>query len=83
MSAGPLPDGSFKPERIAKNLGALAGDDPDAWLIQLMQEYVGFALFQAGSLLPRGSEATLAAFVAEALKPLRSLEASVTPPSRT
>jgi hypothetical protein len=82
MGAGPLDDGSFRPERIARNLGALAGDDPDTWLIQLMQEYVGFALFQAGSLLPRGSESALATYVAEALKPLRSLDAAATPPSR-
>ena len=82
MMAGPLPDGTFRPERIAKNLAALAGDDPDTWLIQLMQEYVGFALFQAGSLLPRGSETALATYVAEVLKPLRSLDAAATPPSR-
>ena len=82
MSAGPLPDGTFRPERIAKNLAALAGDDPDTWLIQLMQEYVGFALFQAGSLLPRGSETALATYVAEALKPLRSLDVAATHPSR-
>jgi hypothetical protein len=76
QGAGPLPDGSLRPERIRKNLAALAGDDPDAWLIQLMHDYVGFALFQAGSLLPRPIEKQLAAGVAEMLKPLRPVESS-------
>ena len=67
-------------ERVTRNLAAVAGEDPDAWLVQLLEEYVGFALFQAGSLLPREGEAALAAYVAEALKPVRSLE-STTPPS--
>ncbi len=80
MGAGPLPDGSFRAERIAKNVVALAGEDPDAWLVQLFQEYVGFALFQAGSLLPREQETALATYVADALKPLRTLEAGRSPP---
>jgi hypothetical protein len=80
MGAGPLPDGSFRPERIARNVVALAGEDPDAWLVQLFQEYVGFALFQAGSLLPREEETALATYVAEALKPLRTLEVGRNPP---
>lgn len=71
QGAGPLPDGTFRPDRVEKNLAALAGDDPDAWLIQLMHDYIGFALFQAGSLLPRDVEAKLAVSVAESLKPLR------------
>jgi hypothetical protein len=81
IGAGPLEDGSFRSERIARNLHSLAGDEPDSWLVQLFQEYVGFALFQAGSLLPRDSETALASYVAEALKPLRTLEAGA-PPSR-
>jgi len=74
MMAGPLEDGTFKPERVAKNLAALAGDDPDAWLVQLMQEYVGFATFQAESLVPREILSKLSIKVAELLKPLRQLE---------
>jgi Domain of unknown function (DUF4388) len=77
MMAGPLDDGTFKPERVARNLAALAGDDPDAWLVQLLQEYVGFATFQAESLVPREVLSKLSIKVAELLKPLRQLE---TPP---
>jgi hypothetical protein len=76
MGAGPLPDGSFRPERVGRNLAALAGEDPDAWLIQLMHDYVGFALFQAGSLLPRNIEKELASNVAEMLKPIRPIDSS-------
>jgi len=81
QGAGPLPDGSFRPERVGRNLAALAGDDPDAWLIQLMHDYIGFAMFQAGSLLPRDAERQLAAAIAEMLKPLRPVDSSG-PPSR-
>lgn len=76
QSAGPLPDGSFRSDRVERNLAALAGDDPDAWLIQLMHDYIGFALFQAGSLLPRDVEAKLAASVSESLKPLRPADSA-------
>jgi hypothetical protein len=76
QGAGPLPDGSFRPERLGKNLAALAGEDPDAWLIQLMHDYVGFALFQAGSLLPRAVEKQLAQQVAEMLKPMRPVDSA-------
>jgi hypothetical protein len=80
FGAGPHADGSFTAERVAKNLAAVAGEDPDAWLVQLLEEYVGFALFHAGSLLPRETEAQLAAQVTEVLKPVRALE-SLAPPS--
>jgi hypothetical protein len=76
QGAGPLPDGSFRPDRVERNLAALAGEDPDAWLIQLMHDYIGFALFQAGSLLPRDEEARLTQSVAEVLKPLRPVDSS-------
>ena len=75
MMAGPLDDGTFKPERVARNLAALAGEDPDAWLVQLMQEYVGFATFQAESLVSREVLSNLSLKVTELLKPLRQLEA--------
>jgi hypothetical protein len=74
MSAGPLPDGTFRGERVARNLAALAGDDPDAWLIQLLHEYVGFAMFQAESLLSRDVERELVKTVADALSPVRTSE---------
>lgn len=76
MGAGPLQDGTLKPERVAKNLAALAGDDPDAWLMQLLHEYVGFALFHAGSILPREVEPELVSSVMEILKPVRTNETS-------
>ena len=78
----PQPDGSLKGERVAKNLAALAGDDPDAWLIQLLHEYVGFAMFQAESLLTRDAERELAVAVNEVLKPVRPLDSPPGPPSR-
>jgi hypothetical protein len=72
MGAGPLAaDGTLKPNRIANNIAALAGEDPDAWLVGLMNDYVGFALFQAESLLPRESQSDLHAHVMELLKPVR------------
>jgi hypothetical protein len=74
MSAGPMPDGTFRGERVARNLAALAGDDPDAWLIQLLHEYVGFAMFQAESLLSRDVERELVKIVADALSPVRTSE---------
>ena len=73
-AAGPLADGSFRPDRVARNLVALAGDDPDAWLLQIFNEYVGFALFHAGSLLPRDTEPELVTRVTELMKPVRQTE---------
>ena len=68
--AGPLDDGSLRGEGVARNVGALAGeDDADAWLSQQLFEYAGFALFHAGSLLAREAEAGLNARVGEMLKP--------------
>jgi len=73
MGAGPMQDGTLKPDRIRRNIAALAGEDPDAWLVQLMNDYVGFALFQAESLLSRDAQADLLASVMETMKPLRPL----------
>ncbi len=81
MGAGPLMDGTLKPNRIAQNIAALAGEDPDAWLIGLMNDYVGFALFQAESLLAREAQAKLLADVMELLKPVAS-STEATPMSR-
>jgi Domain of unknown function (DUF4388) len=74
LGAGPLDDGTLRPDRVARNLAALAGDDPDAWLTQLMHEYAGFAMFQAESLLSRDTERTLKDAVGEMLKPVRPVE---------
>lgn len=73
MGAGPLPDGTLKPARIANNIAALAGEDPDAWLVSLMNDYVGFALFQAESLLERETQGALVTEVMEMLQPVRPL----------
>jgi hypothetical protein len=72
MAAGPLPDGTFKPERVANNIAALAGDDPDSWITQLMMDYVGFGLFHSESLLPREAHQRLTEAVSEMLKPLQN-----------
>jgi hypothetical protein len=76
MGAGPLQDGTLKPDRIARNIAALAGEDADAWLVELLNDYVGFALFQAESILSRDAQAKLLADVMEMLKPLRPAESS-------
>lgn len=73
MGAGPLHDGTLKPNRIASNIAALAGEDPDAWLVGLMNDYVGFALFQSESLLSREQQSSLTTQVMDLLKPVRSL----------
>lgn len=73
MMAGPADDGTLKPERVARNLAALAGDDPDRWLVQLLSEYLGFALFSCESLLTREELGTLAAEVNELVRPVRHL----------
>lgn len=82
MGAGPLPDGTLKPHRIANNIAALAGEDPDAWLVQLMNDYIGFALFQSESLLSRDSQASLLMEVMDLLKPVRPLTEPAGPLSR-
>ncbi len=77
--AGPAEDGTLRAERIAQNVAAIAGDAGDAWLTQQLVEYAGFALFQAGSLVPREAEAPLIARVSEVLKPLRQPADGATP----
>jgi hypothetical protein len=83
--AGPADDGTLRAERIAQNLAAIAGDAGDPWLTQQLLEHAGFALFHAGSLLPREAEAALNARVAEVLRALQPSEgaapASMTPAS--
>ena len=79
--AGPADDGSLRAERIAQNLAAIGSDAGDAWLTQQLLEYAGFALFHAGSLLPREAEATLNARVAEILRALRQPAEGTAPAS--
>jgi hypothetical protein len=73
--AGPVADGSVRGERVARNVVALAGEDPDAWLTQQLLEYTSFALFHAGSLLSRDVGASLNARISELLNPFRQSEA--------
>jgi hypothetical protein len=82
MGAGPLQDGTLKPDRIGRNIAQLAGEDPDAWLIELMNDYIGFALFQTESILSREAQAQLLANVMEILKPLRPVETGHSVPAR-
>jgi Domain of unknown function (DUF4388) len=70
LGAGPSQEGTFKAKVIATNIGAIAGQDQDQWLIQLMSDYVGFALFQAESLMPRDAHTTLVGKATEMLKDL-------------
>jgi hypothetical protein len=85
QGAGPTEIGAFTAARVARNLAALAGDEPDAWLAQQVLDYVGFAMFQAGQLLSREAEVALSAHVAALLQPLRSADHAIAgshPPSR-
>jgi hypothetical protein len=79
QGAGPNAAGTFVSERVARNVAALAGDDTDAWLTQQVFEYVGFALFQAGQLVSRDAEISIAAAVAAVLQPLRSTDSTRSP----
>lgn len=73
MMAGPDENGALKSDRVAKNLGALAGADPDTWLLQLMNDYMSFALFHAESLMPRPAHEKMAAKISADLEALRSV----------
>lgn len=79
MMAGPHPDGTLNGERVAKNLAALAGEDPDRWLAKLMGDYAGFALFLVESHLPRAEHEALVAKVTKLLEPVRVLEDAAGP----
>jgi Domain of unknown function (DUF4388) len=70
QGAGPLPNGTFREARVARNMAAFASTEEDAWLLQLMHDYVGFALFQTESLLPRDDQRALATQVMAMIVPL-------------
>ncbi len=58
--AGPDPSGALDPERVADNASLVAGgDDPERILKQMLSDYVGFAVFSAGSVLGQEKEAEL------------------------
>ncbi len=79
QGAGPTAAGMFASERVARNVAALAGDDPDAWLSQQVFDYVGFALFRRGQLVSRDAEIALVAAVATVLQPLRTTDSTRSP----
>jgi hypothetical protein len=59
--AGPSATGTFASERVADNASLVAhGDDPEGVLQQMLFDYVGFAVFSAGSVLGPEKEADLA-----------------------
>jgi hypothetical protein len=59
--AGPDPRGVFDGERVGENASFVArDDDPERILKQMLFDYVGFAVFSAGSVLGPEKEAELA-----------------------
>ncbi len=79
--AGPQDDGTFVPARVAKNLLARPTNEPVARLVKNLEEYVGFALFLATSLLPREDSVALKTEVGELLRPLDRASHSLVPAS--
>jgi hypothetical protein len=58
--AGPDESGSFDAIRVAENAGFVShGEDPERILKQMLYDYVGFAVFSAGSVLGSEKEADL------------------------
>jgi hypothetical protein len=71
--AGPDPAGAMSTERVAENASLVArGDDQERILKQMLFDYVGFAVFSAGSVLGSEKEAEMSqklAAVTARLKP--------------
>ncbi len=65
MHAGPREDGSVDEDRVASNIVMMAGEDSFATLSGWLYEYAAFALFDAGSGLPKAEEQALSKRVAE------------------
>ena len=63
--AGPSAEGTLDADRVADNASLVArGDDPERILKQMLFDYVGFAVFSAGSVLGPEKEAELSRQVA-------------------
>lgn len=63
--AGPDPSGALDAHRVADNASLVAhGDDPERILKQMLLDYVGFAVFSAGSFLGPEKEGELTRKVA-------------------
>lgn len=70
--AGPDMTGALNPERVAENaVMVTSGTDPDQELAQMLHEYVSFALFSAGGVLPTDVEQELRRAVNPILSALR------------
>jgi hypothetical protein len=80
-AAGPLDDGSFAPERVARNLMARPTAEPVGRLVKLLQDFTGFALFLGTSLVPREESVAVKALVGDALKPIERASHSIAPAS--
>jgi hypothetical protein len=71
-----LPNGTLRADRLARNIAAFGGDDADSWLISLLNDYVGFALFQAESMLSRQGHGALVGEVTAMLNILHAVKES-------
>jgi hypothetical protein len=71
--AGPDAGGALDPERVAENASLVThGEDPERILNQMLADYVGFAVFSAGSILGPEKEAELNRQVAAVTARLQS-----------
>lgn len=79
--AGPMDDGTFAPERVARNLLSRPSSEPVSRLVKAFHDYVGFGLFLATSLVSRDEAVRVKDSVERALKPLERVSHSIAPPS--
>ena len=66
------PDGAFDRQRLVDTIKSSRDEDPLESLHQIGHEFVSFALFSAGSVLPRDAERELSATVNTRLQQLRA-----------
>lgn len=71
-NAGPDAHGALEPEQVAENCVIVAhGADPEQFLKQSLHEYVSFALFTLGNVLPPERETALKEQVHDLVQQLR------------
>jgi len=68
--AGPAPDGTFDPKRLAANAAKVLAQTPEGTLRRMLYEYVSFAIFCVGATLGFQKESELSAQLAAELKEL-------------
>jgi hypothetical protein len=85
VGAGPGYDGAVDPARVARNVVAMAGDDPNAALSQWLHDYLSFALFDATTEMPKALAVELTREVSDLIGQLapKTGPASVVPPGPT